>query len=119
MTWLAPYFIFMAGVIAPGGALDGINDPVIQTEMTFGVELFDHWSIEGSADIYSMFPDDSYFRPYQADFIFNTHLSFGGFDIGYEHQCYHPMEPRDQKAYSGGYDKIYLRYEARLGRGNK
>ncbi len=114
MTWLVPYFIFFAGLIEPGGALDGIDNLQLQTKMTTGIELFGVLNIEGTADIYSLFPDDSYFQPYQGNYEFRTYIAIKGFSLGYEHQCFHPISPgAPVLSYYGGFDRIYIEYSTR------
>ncbi len=58
------------------------------------------------------------FKPFQMTFIFNAGLDFGNLKIGYEHSCFHPMNPyatifdnEIKPKYEGGYDKFFVRIE--------
>lgn len=45
-------------------------------------------------------------------------IESGGFTMGYEHSCYHPMQPyatiigdEIKPKYEGGYNKFFIRFE--------
>jgi len=67
---------------------------------------------------------DSYFTPisivnyapFQMTFVFRAGLDFGNVKLGYEHDCFHPMQTyatimgnEIKPKYEGGYNKIYVR----------
>jgi len=73
---------------------------------------------------------DSYFTPatwidyipFQTTFIFKAGLDFGNFQLGYEHSCFHPMQPyatvignEIKPKYEGGYNKFFVRIETGKG----
>lgn len=67
---------------------------------------------------------DSYFTPisianyapFQMTFVFRAGLDFGNVKLGYEHDCFHPMQTyatiignEIKPKYEGGYNKIFVR----------
>ena len=71
---------------------------------------------------------DSYFTPiawnayspFQMTFIIRAGLDFGNVKLGYEHSCFHPMQPyasfignEIKPKYEGGYDKFFIRISGR------
>lgn len=58
------------------------------------------------------------FSPFQMTYIFGIGIESGGFTMGYEHSCYHPMQPyatiigtEIKPLYEGNYDKFFMRFE--------
>lgn len=56
------------------------------------------------------------YSPFQMTYVFNAGLEAGNVKIGYEHSCFHPMQPyatiignEIKPKYEGGYDKIFVR----------
>ena len=56
--------------------------------------------------------------PFQMDFTFEAGYRAGAFQIGYEHTCFHPMQPyatfieqEIKPKYEGGYNKIFVRIQ--------
>lgn len=71
---------------------------------------------------------DSYFTPvrwnsyspFQMTFILRAGLDFGNVKIGYEHSCFHPMQPYStiigneiKPKYEGGYDRFFVRIQTK------
>ena len=57
------------------------------------------------------------YDPFQMTFIFNAGYKTGGVQIGFEHSCFHPMQPHAtiigneiKPKYEGGYNKIFMRF---------
>ena len=115
MNWIVPILSIYLGFVQPGGFIGGIDQPVLETSITSGVLLFNHIGIENDIDVYSDFPSDNYFSPYHVDFTIRGYVEFDGLEIGYQHACFHPISPTDyERSYTGAYDKIYLKYDARF-----
>ena len=62
--------------------------------------------------------DVTHYSPFQMTFVFNAGLQFDTIKIGYEHSCFHPMQPyvtavgyELKPKYEGGYDKLFVRFE--------
>ncbi len=58
------------------------------------------------------------FSPFQMTYIFDIGIETGIFKMGYEHSCYHPMQPyatiigtEIKPLYEGNYDKFFVRFE--------
>lgn len=56
------------------------------------------------------------YDPFQMTFIFNAGYKTGGVQIGFEHSCFHPMQPyatiignEIKPKYEGGYNKIFIK----------
>lgn len=56
------------------------------------------------------------YSPFQMVFIFRAGLDFDNIQFGYEHSCFHPMQPyaiiignEIKPKYEGGYDKFFVR----------
>ena len=56
------------------------------------------------------------YAPFQMTFIFNAGYKTGGVQIGFEHSCFHPMQPyatiidsNIKPSYEGGYNKFFVR----------
>ena len=56
------------------------------------------------------------YSPFQMTFLFRAGLDFGNVKLGYEHSCFHPMQPyatiignEIKPKYEGGYNKIFVR----------
>lgn len=54
--------------------------------------------------------------PFQMDFTFEAGFRTGAFQVGYEHTCFHPMQPyatiignEIKPKYEGGYNKIFIK----------
>jgi len=116
VNWIIPVMEIYLAVIMPNGVLDGFDDSVaIESNLRAGVVLFEHVGIEGEVQVYSTLPRYKYLRPYQADFIFDAYAVFGGFQVGYMHECMHQIRGGDEsKQYEGAYDKLYIQYKARF-----
>ena len=57
------------------------------------------------------------YDPFQMTSIFNAGYKTGGVQIGFEHSCFHPMQPyatiignEIKPKYEGGYNKIFMRF---------
>ena len=116
MNWLTPILIIYLSAIDPGGFIGGVDKPIFEANIKVGAELFDFIGVTAEEKTYSDFPDNSYFSPFQAIFIFNAYLFFEDIEVGYEHACYHPIYPGmySRDTVTGGYDKIYFKYELRI-----
>ena len=62
------------------------------------------------------------YSPFQITFIARAGLDFGNFQLGYEHSCFHPMQPyatvignEMKPKYEGGYNKFFVRIETGKG----
>ena len=54
------------------------------------------------------------YDPVHADYRFNAGLRWREFEIGWKHECRHPVVGRtDGSGIRGGYDKFYVRAELR------
>jgi len=60
------------------------------------------------------------FSPFQMTFVFRAGLDFGNAEIGYEHSCFHPLNPlataigyEIKPKYEGGYNKFFARIETK------
>lgn len=58
------------------------------------------------------------YYPFQMTFIFNAGLHFDNVQIGYEHSCFHPMQPyatimkyEIKPIFEGGFNKFFVRIE--------
>lgn len=73
----------------------------LYTEIETGILLFDHIYAKGSIytqeDIYNW----NQYVPYQDIYTFRCGITFEGFDIFYEHTCFHPV-------YSSSSNQFYL-----------
>jgi len=56
------------------------------------------------------------YDPFQMTSIFNAGYKTGGVQIGFEHSCFHPMQPyatiidsNIKPSYEGGYNKFFVR----------
>lgn len=71
---------------------------------------------------------DSYFTPlawnnyspFQMTYIFEVGADFGNVQLGYEHSCFHPIQPyatiignEIKPKYEGGYNKVFVRISTR------
>jgi len=130
MTWLAFIFALEAGFqssdilmfTAPGfdaGSLAAgyaIDSPYVQLEAAG--ELFDFLRVGGSAQIYMSDTDDWTYAPYDARFLFFFRATLAGFTMGFEHLCIHPLDSPGRPDFGwlyGGGNRMYLRYEAKIG----
>jgi hypothetical protein len=83
------------------------------------LEASAHYSalyVGGAIDCYFTPETLTNFSPFQMTFIFNAGLKSGNVEIGYEHSCFHPMQPyatiignEIKPKYEGGYDKLFVR----------
>ena len=62
--------------------------------------------------------DITHYSPFQTTFVFGAGLQFDTIKVGYEHSCFHPMQPyativgyEVKPKYEGGYDKFFVRFE--------
>lgn len=58
------------------------------------------------------------YSPFQMTYIFNAGVETETFKLGYEHSCFHPMNPyatiigdEIKPKYEGGYNKFFMRFE--------
>lgn len=58
------------------------------------------------------------YSPFQMTYIFNAGIKSEGFQLGFEHSCFHPMNPyatiigdEIKPLYEGGYNKFFVRFE--------
>lgn len=52
------------------------------------------------------------FSPWQDTYIFNAGVRFLGMELGYHHECVHPIIVQDRletSSYFSGYDKVYAK----------
>jgi hypothetical protein len=93
-----------------------MDSPYIQLEAAG--ELLDFFRVGGAAQIFMADTDNWQYAPYDARFTFYFQAHLAGFTAGWEHLCIHPIEaygrPLIGWLYGGG-DKLYLRYEAKIG----
>jgi hypothetical protein len=57
-----------------------------------------------------------YFAPWQDTYTFNTGVRLYGMELGYEHQCIHPVVVQNEalSSFFKGYDKVYFKIEGKL-----
>lgn len=72
--------------------------------------------IGGSMDCYFTPEGIGSFSPFQMTYVFNAGLDFDNIQIGYEHSCFHPMQPyatiignEIKPKYEGSLDKFFAR----------
>jgi hypothetical protein len=111
MNWLVPVFSLYLAVADFHPDAGYMNDPVLETSIDAGVELFGCVGIVSNTTILTNFPSDTWmFAPYQGDFVIDIYVFKGPLKVGITHACYHPIRSNgwDVDGYHGGYDKIYL-----------
>lgn len=76
--------------------------------------------IGGQMDSYFTPVSWTTFSPFQMTFVFRAGLDLGSVRIGYEHSCFHPMNPlataigyEIKPKYEGGYNRIFARIETK------
>ena len=72
--------------------------------------------IGGQMDSYFTPISATNYAPFQMTFVFRAGLDFDNVKLGYEHSCFHPMQPyativgnEIKPKYEGGYNKIFVR----------
>lgn len=72
--------------------------------------------VGGVIDSYFTPRDWTHYSPFQMTYVFNAGFEAGNVKIGYEHSCFHPMQPyatiignEIKPKYEGGYDKLFVR----------
>jgi hypothetical protein len=125
MNWLALLLSFQ---IASVNNLEAIsqNDNIYywqtpQNSFTVNMEMgFEAWNfirVKGFMESYQFPNGDGFFCPFRIDYGFNACLFYKGLELGFYHECYHPVEyrmSRIQNEYGNYKSRIYLKYETRI-----
>jgi hypothetical protein len=125
MTWLALAYFLSLGTLN-GQQLTSPDFITFQTlpltfQTTFGIEaqLFNnHLFAGGSVQTWESALDGGFFAPNEGIYIFSAGLRWEGLEIGYRHECDHPIVSRADFQISQGIlssrDEIYLSYKGTL-----
>ena len=119
MNWLIPFMAIQLSVITPGGYFAQYGDTFIETNIITGIEICNIFVIDNDIKTLADMPVNGNFVPFQIDFKFNAYFSFDAVQLGYSHECFHPISPVSYRSYSGGYDSIFIKYDSRFKNGNK
>ena len=72
--------------------------------------------VGGAMDCYFTPLDWTHYSPFQMTYIFNAGLDFDTVKIGYEHSCFHPIQPyatiignEIKPKYEGAYNRFFVR----------
>jgi len=76
--------------------------------------------IGGQIDCYVTPIKFPHFSPFQMTYVLNAGLNLGNVKIGYEHSCFHPIQPyvtiignETKPKYEGSQDKFFVRIETK------
>jgi hypothetical protein len=103
MTWLAFAYFFSLGTLSYTGETFDAHDIAMFTasensfQTTLGVEaqLFDnHVFVGGSVETWESALDLTNFAPSEAFYTFSAGLRAWGFELGFRHECDHPILSR-------------------------
>ncbi len=128
MNWLVLSFFFSLGTLSyqgqifnPAGSAMFFTMPIPSFQTTFGVEaqlLDNHLFIGGSAETWESPTGSIYFAPSEAFYSFSAGLRLSGFEIGYRHECDHPIVNSWSDSVLNGYganrDEFYLSYRGSI-----
>jgi len=96
---------------------DWVGVGALYTDLEAHVK-FEQLYVGGSVIIYFTPAGIANFSPFQMTYIFDIGYETGGFKMGFEHSCYHPMAPyatitgnEIKPLYEGGYNKFFVRFE--------
>jgi hypothetical protein len=127
MNWLVLSYFLSIGTLAYQGQTFDANGsatfmmPTPSYQTTLGVEaqgFDDHLFVGGSVQTWESPNGNDLFSPSEAFYIFNAGLRGWGFEVGYRHECDHPIVTTwDERASSGlsiVRDEIYLSFTGKL-----
>lgn len=110
-----------AGIISGGvfnystRSMDWIDVGALYTTLSANVN-YKAMYVGGQMDSYFTPISIANYAPFQMTFVFRAGLDFGNVKLGYEHSCFHPMQPyatiignEIKPKYEGGYNKIFVR----------
>ncbi len=76
--------------------------------------------VGGAMDCYFTPLDLTHYSPFQMTYLFSAGLSFGTVKIGYEHSCFHPIQPyatiignEIKPKYEGGINRFFIRFSTK------
>lgn len=124
MNWLILLYFLELGYSPFYGSLNTLpyeytrNENVYYIHFDAEILMFDHFFIGGSTKIFIQSVKDDYqFFPIENDFLFKAGFRFKNLEIGFRHQCNHPVMnygvASNGKAY-GGFEEFYIRIEKRM-----
>lgn len=77
---------------------------------------YENLYVGGAMDCYFTPTSLTNYSPFQMTYVFNAGMDFDNVKIGYEHSCFHPMQPyatvmgnEIKPKYEGGYNKFFVR----------
>lgn len=89
------------------------NENVYYINFNVEVLMFNHFFIGGSDKIYFQSNSNSYdFLPVESNFLFKTGLRYEKIELGFRHQCKHPLISKGinwEGTSFGGYEEFYIR----------
>ena len=89
------------------------NENIYYVHFDTEVLLLDHLFIGGSTKIFMQPVKDSYqFYPIENDYLFRAGIRYKRFEVGFRHQCNHPVLSYGVKSQGksyGGFEEFYMR----------
>lgn len=85
--------------------------------MSMGFEAWNILRVKGFMESYQFPSGDGFYCPFRIDYGFNACLFYKGFELGFYHECDHPVEYRlnYESANYGDYkSKVYLKYDTKI-----
>ncbi len=125
MNWLILLYFLELGYSPFYGSLNVlpdnyesiINRNVYYIHFNAEVVVLDHLFIGGSTKIFIQSKKESYQSyPIENDFLFKAGLRFNNLELGFRHQCNHPVlsygVSSEGKSY-GGFEEFYIRISSK------
>lgn len=127
MNWLLLTYFLSFGSIScqeqiynpAGGAIFSTPQPSFQTTLGVEATFADHVFVGGSTEAW-MSPDgESTFNPFEGFYIFSAGLRGWGFEVGYRHECDHPIVSTFDYSFAAqgahvNRDEFYVSYTGHL-----
>ena len=117
--------LILSASLEAGGLLGGIYNYSNRNQLVFldafyttleAKAKYDVLYVGGQMDCYFTPITVTNYSPFQMTFVFRAGADFGNVKLGYEHSCFHPMQPyativgnEIKPKYEGGYNKIFVR----------
>ena len=127
MNWLVLSYFLSLGTLAYNGQFlspqgeVAIAIPKDTFQTTLGAELqafSNHLFIGGSVETWETSNGGAFFNPMESMYGFNAGVRWNGVEIGYRHECDHPVASRTDFHIDQGWlsmkDEIYLSYTGKL-----